>query len=796
MSTFSTVALFVALRFLLLLGSPSSLVGALPTGLPSYNFTTSANTSAINSTHSLAASAGSDYWLANIQRQGTVAFGNSSYTIFRNVMDYGAAGDGVTDDTDAINSAISSGSRCGSGCDSSTTTPALVYFPPGTYLVSAPIIQYYYTQLVGDAVTIPTLKAAAGFSGMAVIDSDPYDSSGDNWYTNQNNFYRQVRNFVIDLTAMPSTSGTGIHWQVAQATSLQNIVFNMIKGTSSKQQGVFMDNGSGGFMTDLVFNGGNYGAFFGNQQFMTRNMTFNNCNTAVFMNWDWVWTLKSLSINNCGVGIDISEGGDNTTVGSVLIQDSTITNTPVGIQTSFDSTSLPTTGGTLIIDNVDFSGSAAAVADTTGTTILAGDGTVASWAQGNEYTTSSHSRTQGTLTAPSKPSNLLNGGNFFERAKPQYESLPASSFVSVKSAGAKGDGTTDDTAAIQAAMNSLSESDVLYFDHGAYIISSTVKVPANIKITGEIWPLIMASGSAFQDPTNPAPVFQVGQAGDSGAVEMSDLIFQTVGAQPGAVMIEWNVAESSQGASGMWDVHMRIGGSAGTELQSTQCAKDTSQTTANSACEGAFLLLHVTSKATIYLENNWFWVADHELDLSDHGQISVYNGRGVLIESADGPVWMYGTSAEHSQLYNYQLNNAGSIYMAMVQTETPYYQSDPNALTPFKPGSSSDYSDPDFSDCTTDSCRKSWGLRIVDSSDVLIYGTGLYSFFDNYEQTCLDTESCQDNMISIEGTSSSLNLYGVSTKAATNMITVKGSSVALQSDNSDTFCQTIASFTD
>lgn len=31
--------------------------------------------------------------------------------------------------------------RCGNGCGSSTTTPALVYFPSGSYLVSAPIIR-------------------------------------------------------------------------------------------------------------------------------------------------------------------------------------------------------------------------------------------------------------------------------------------------------------------------------------------------------------------------------------------------------------------------------------------------------------------------------------------------------------------------------------------------------------------------------------------------------------------------------------------------------------------------------
>lgn len=64
------------------------------------------------------------------------------------------------------------------------------------------------------------------------------DNSRRNWYTNQNNFYRQIRNFILDLTAMPVTAGAGIHWQVAQATSLQNITFNMRTdgGTSNAQQ--------------------------------------------------------------------------------------------------------------------------------------------------------------------------------------------------------------------------------------------------------------------------------------------------------------------------------------------------------------------------------------------------------------------------------------------------------------------------------------------------------------------------------------------------------------------------------
>ena len=38
-----------------------------------------------------------------------------------------------------------------------------------TYLVSQPIVALYYTQLIGDARTPPTLLAASTFNGMAVI---------------------------------------------------------------------------------------------------------------------------------------------------------------------------------------------------------------------------------------------------------------------------------------------------------------------------------------------------------------------------------------------------------------------------------------------------------------------------------------------------------------------------------------------------------------------------------------------------------------------------------------------------
>lgn len=851
----------------------------------------------------------------------------------------------MSDDTDAINKAMSSGNRCGEGCDSSTVTPALVYFPQGTYKVSKPIIQYYYTQMVGDALNLPVIKGSADFAGMALIDADPYTDKGDSWYTNQNNFFRSIRNFVVDLTDMPQGAGAGIHWQVGQATSLQNIRFEMVKGggDANQQQGIFMDNGSGGFMADLTFNGGNYGMFLGNQQFTTRNLTFNDCNTAVFVNWNWAWTFKSLQINNCQTGLNMSNSPSNQTVGSVLILDSKLTNTPTGVVTAFTDDSIPVGGGVLVLDNVDFSGSEVAVAGVDGSALLKGGDVVASYVQGNAYTpgsahqkrdeepevitetvvetveycpTAAPERTaptdafptmsdislpsvsdivfpsidgslsmpgldsprskptssaeptssvqesesseptpvptsathqagttqipvsEQTTTAPTstvsnvhggpshslghghshghghghcssktvtktrvqtvmpsaaKPSALLDSnGKVFERSKPLYENYAASSFISVRSAGAKGDGETDDTQAIQKVLDGAKEDQIVFFDHGSYVVTDTIVVPKDVKLVGEVWPVLMAHGKKFSDEKKPVPMMQVGQEGETGSVEISDITLQTKGPAPGAILMQWNLAEKEQGSAAMWDTHFRVGGSAGTGLQSDTCSKTPKETTEpNPDCIGAFLLFHLTEKASAYLENAWFWTADHELDLPDHNQINVYNGRGVLIES-NGPAWLFGTASEHNQLYNYQISDSSNVFLGLIQTETPYYQSNPDALSPFTPQVDA-WNDPDFSNCETASCRKAWGVRVLNSSDTFIYGAGLYSFFENYAQTCLDDESCQENMVEVD--CSDIKIYGLSTKASVNMITSSsGESLVPEDENTSNFCSTIAFF--
>lgn len=182
--------------------------------------------------------------------------------------------------------------------------------------------------------------------------------------------------------------------------------------------------------------------------------------------------------------------------------------------------------------------------------------------------------------------------------------------------------------------------------------------------------MVDGSSPTFQNMKKPVPAFRVGNPGDVGTTEIIEIVFETRGPAPGAIVVEWNLAGTTPISTGMWDVHWRIGGTNGTLLQSDLCTKKpTVEHDSNHACIGSFLLLHLTSSASLIMSNNWGWVSDHELDLPDHNQIDIYNGRGALIES-QGPVIMYGTAFEHSMLYNYNVANAKEIYMGVIQSET------------------------------------------------------------------------------------------------------------------------------
>jgi len=193
------------------------------------------------------------FWLADIKHQGATPYSESqSYSVFRNVKDYGAVGDGIHDDTAAMNSAMNSSARCAPGvCDSSTNTPAIVYIPGGTYLIRGSTVDFYFTQIIGNPNDLPIIKASADFRSLALIEGDMYQpgTKETNYqrvlgYRAVNIFYRQIRNLILDTTAVPANISVAcIHWPTSQATSLEKLEFRMTDSPGTQHQGLSIESG-------------------------------------------------------------------------------------------------------------------------------------------------------------------------------------------------------------------------------------------------------------------------------------------------------------------------------------------------------------------------------------------------------------------------------------------------------------------------------------------------------------------------------------------------------------------------
>ncbi|KAH7239124.1 pectate lyase superfamily protein-domain-containing protein [Fusarium tricinctum] len=755
----------------------------------------------------LAGIAEAKYWLEEIDHLGTSPYyPDKLYKVFRNVKDFGAVGDGVADDTAAINAAISEGVRCIPGvCKGSTISPATVYIPSGTYLISSSLIDLYYTQIIGDPTNRPVIKASGSFSkeSFSLIDANPYLSTGTLAWNSTNVFFRQIRNLVLDTTAIaPDFPAVGIHWPSSQATSITNCVFRLSTIPGNRHTGLLIEEGSGGLLNDLYFYGGGNATVLGNQQFTARNLWFSNADVAIWMTWDWGWTFKSAVFKNCRVGIKMDDSSNS--VGSITILDSWFENMDIAIATTRNSSQVISGVSSLAMENIKFQNVNIILMGPEGVNLArsaldpSGSGV---FVMGHYANSGGTFAATGTYPVPfPRSESLLDRNIYYERSKPHYDQVSSNSFISAKANGAYGDASHDDTEALNALFQYTAANGLIaYLDAGYYMVSDTVYIPPNAKIVGEaLASIIMGTGPNFGDLNKPRPVVQVGRPGDGGQIEWSDTIVSTREATAGAILIQYNLYSPGV-PSGMWDVHTRIGGFAGTYLQVPECPAIKGTNTINPRCLAAYMSFHITAYAGgLFTENCWFWVADHDLENQKYQRVSVFAGRGVLVEAQRGRIWLSASGSEHHVLYQYQLVNTRDVFIGQAQTEQAYFQPMPLAQYPFPPVPA--LNDPTFPlDCQNDpnpaGCNMGWGMRVINSTNIAAYGLGLYSFFNNYNDSCASNKSpqyCQERILSIQGPSSGLRFLGLSTVGIRVMVERDGVDLTTAIENNSTFADTLA----
>ena len=200
---------------------------------------------------------------------------------------------------------------------------------------------------------------------------------------------------------------------------------------------------------------------------------------------------------------------------------------------------------------------------------------------------------------------------------PTYKEYDVSQFVNVKSVSGfpvAGDGSTDDTANLQHIITANAGCKILFFPQGTYRVTDTLFFPAGSRVFGEGWSAISAYGSKFWDPTKPIPMVKVGNAGDVGIAQFSDMLLTVGDVLQGCTLLEVNMAGANPGDVGFWNVHHRVGGAAGSLVQ-TNCGGSGGGGTPPQ-CKAAFMMTHLTSTSSAYIENMWQWTADHDLDVS------------------------------------------------------------------------------------------------------------------------------------------------------------------------------------
>ena len=189
------------------------------------------------------------------------------------------------------------------------------------------------------------------------------------------------------------------------------------------------------------------------------------------------------------------------------------------------------------------------------------------------------------------------------------------------------------------------------------------------------------------------------------------------------------------------------------------------------------MILHITPESNGYFENMWAWVADHDLDDALNTMVTVAVGRGILVESADGPTWFYGTASEHSMLYQYNFYNTTNVLAGMIQTESPYFQYATATMSPGPFNSSIGVfnNDPIFPDGTCNGtdlmCDFAWAVMVNQVDNLTIAGAGLYSWFDAYDQSvCVDAQNCQQRLFNDQGGNGGFWMWNLVTIGSVEMI--------------------------
>ena len=538
---------------------------------------------------------------------------------FRNVRDFGAVGDGVADDTAAIQAAIDHerGSRY-------EKKPAVVYLPAGTYRVSDTLILWKWTHLTGnphDKPTIVLTGKAPGFGDPAakkpiVVTTNGWsvDPKSRNWAANSsklggsanNTFYSQIHHIGVRVER-GNPGAVGILWRVAQATSLRNVAIDAGDAAIGLDVGGGTDYAAfdappsqpgGGVIADVRITGGHTGLRAWGSQWLFRSVHLTGQREiGVHVRNCWNFDFLGLEVNDAPLGMRIERSM------VVLLIDSRFSRISGG-------QAIATDGSRCYLERVAFDRVARTIDGLPGDP--RGVARLDAWFQGRGIADS----------VPLDPgvTTPLRFDPLPRRPRPVLESPVANAL----DLGAIGDGEADDTKAIQGAID---KHRAVFLPFGRYRVTDTLHLRKHTRLVGEglteIW--LGDRSPGYGDAQTLKPVLLTPDDA-KGTTTLCDLRITAGEGNPGAVMVDWRVGAKS----GMWDVHINPHPKTGV------------------ACQ-----LRLSGSGGGYVENMW----------------NPGTGPIGLLGGSRGPAWFYNTPFEHQTQVAYRLHGARRYTFITAQTE-------------------------------------------------------------------------------------------------------------------------------
>ncbi len=467
--------------------------------------------------------------------------------IYLDTPAFGARGDGIADDSAALQAAIDKAAAHG--------REGIVFVHSGRYLLTRTIYVWPGIRVLGYGATRPVLLLAArtpGFQkglGVMVIFAGlnpeevrrsgieipfpppgsvpPNDSVAD---ANPNTFYSAMSNIDFEI-GDGNPAAVAIRFHVAQHSYLSHIDFHIGSGLAGLMQ-------VGNEAEDLHFYGGRYGILTEKTspawQFTLIDSVFDGQREAAIREHEVGLTLIRDTMRNVPTAIDIDPGySDEAWVKdcrfesiaeqAVIISNEKSPLTEVGLENAvFSHTptfALLRESGRKIAGK----GSAYRVKEFNYGLIVPAEGRMG--AMGERF----EAEALHVLTAQPPPAI---------RALP-----PASEWTNVHDLGVKGDGRADDTAAIRKAIDTHR---VLYFPSGHYVLSDTITLEQNTVLIG-LHPTAtqfdLLDGTAGYDGVGAPKAVLLAPSGGSNIV--SGIGIFAGGTNPRAVALWWKAGEDS-----------------------------------------------------------------------------------------------------------------------------------------------------------------------------------------------------------------------------------------------------------